>query len=95
MTIFGDGNQVRAFTYIDDIAAIIARSVDYPAARNQVFNVGSALPCLVNALATLIARVMGKECRVVHLDERKEVKGGILGSQQGHRRIWKPGRDAL
>jgi UDP-glucose 4-epimerase len=74
MTIFGDGNQVRAFTYIDDIAPIIARSVDYPAARNQIFNVGSAVPCSVNTLAGLIARAMGKECRVAHLEERKEVK---------------------
>ena len=31
MTIFGDGSQTRAFSYIDDVAPIIARSVDVPA----------------------------------------------------------------
>jgi UDP-glucose 4-epimerase len=74
MTIFGDGNQVRAFTYINDIAPLIAESVDYPTARNQIFNVGAQTPYAVNNLAQVIASAMGKECRVVHLDERKEVK---------------------
>ena len=45
MTVFGDGRQTRAFTYISDVASLIARSVDIPAARNRVFNIGSDDPC--------------------------------------------------
>jgi UDP-glucose 4-epimerase len=74
MTIFGDGTQMRAFTYVDDVAPIIARSVTVPSARNQVFNVGADIPYTVNQLAELVARAMGKECNVRHLDSRKEVK---------------------
>src|SRR5712692_9192795 len=74
MTIFGDGNQMRAFTHINDIAPMIAGSVDKPAARNQIFNVGSDEPYTVNYLARVVADAMGKECRTVHLDARKEVK---------------------
>jgi UDP-glucose 4-epimerase len=74
MTIFGDGNQMRAFTHINDIAPMIAGSVDKPAARNQIFNVGSDEPYTVNYLARVVAEAMGKECRTVHLDARKEVK---------------------
>src|SRR6266853_1454834 len=33
MTIFGDGEQQRAFTHINDVASVIADSVDVPAAR--------------------------------------------------------------
>lgn len=73
MTIFGDGDQVRAFTYISDIAPLIASSIAYPAARNQIFNVGSDQTCSVNDLARIVAEAMQKECRVVHLDARKEV----------------------
>ncbi len=74
MTIFGDGTQQRAFTHIDDVSPIIASSVDVPAARNQVFNVGADVPYTVNELASIAAEVMDKECKVVHLDPRNEVK---------------------
>lgn len=74
MTIFGDGTQIRAFTYINDVAPLIASSIDYPAARNEIFNIGADTSCTVDHLARVIAAVMGKECRVVHLQARKEVK---------------------
>src|ERR1700746_2542282 len=44
MSIFGDGTQQRAFTHIDDVAPIIASSVDIRAARNQIFNIGADVP---------------------------------------------------
>jgi len=74
MTIFGDGLQERAFSHIDDVAPFIARSIDYPKARNQVFNVGADVPNTVNELARVVAEAMGQQCNVVHLDARNEVK---------------------
>ena len=74
LTIFGDGTQLRAFTHIDDVAPVIAGSVDVPAARNQVFNVGADAPHNVNDLALIVAQAMHAECEVVHLDSRNEVK---------------------
>jgi UDP-glucose 4-epimerase len=40
MTIFGDGTQTRAFSYIDDVAPAIAMGPLVNKARNEVFNVG-------------------------------------------------------
>jgi len=57
LTIFGDGNQTRAFSYIDDVAIPIARSVEIEGAYNQVFNIGADKPYTVNEL--------GKGCRQV------------------------------
>ena len=74
MSIFGDGQQERAFTHINDVAPAIAESVDHPAARNQVFNVGADAPFTVNHLARVIADAMGAECNVKHLAPRNEVK---------------------
>jgi UDP-glucose 4-epimerase len=74
MTIFGDGTQQRAFTYINDVAPIIAQSVNFPAARNEIFNVGADQPFTVNELAGAIAEVMEAPMRVTHLDPRNEVK---------------------
>jgi UDP-glucose 4-epimerase len=74
MTIFGDGEQQRAFTHISDVAAVIANSVDIEEAKNRLFNVGADVPYTVNHLAEVVAAAMGKQCRVVHLDARNEVK---------------------
>lgn len=74
MTIFGDGTQQRAFTHVDDIAPIIASSVDYAAARNQIFNVGADVPYTVNELARVVAEALDLPCNVVRLDPRNEVK---------------------
>ncbi len=74
MTIFGDGEQQRAFTHVDDIAPIIANGPDTPAAINEIFNVGADVPFTVNDLATAIAAGMGMERSVNHLDARNEVK---------------------
>jgi len=48
MTVFGDGSQTRAFSYIGDVAPIIAEAVDVPDAYNQVFNIGADQPYSVN-----------------------------------------------
>jgi UDP-glucose 4-epimerase len=74
MTIFGDGTQQRAFSHIDDVAPVIARSVNIPAACNQVFNVGADIPYSVNELARIVAEAMGTECNIEYLPARNEVK---------------------
>ena len=74
MTVFGDGTQQRAFTHIDDVAPIIAASVDFPAARNEIFNVGADVPYTVNDLAEVVAQAMNKPCNINYLDARNEVK---------------------
>lgn len=73
MTIFGDGRQTRAFTYIGDVAPAIARAIDLPAARGQVFNLGADEPTTLNDLATAVADAMGSPRVVVHLPPRHEV----------------------
>ena len=85
MTIFGDGNQQRAFTHISDVAPIIANSVTIPAARNEVFNVGADVPYTVNDLAKNVADAMGEECRMKYLDPRNEVKVAFSDHRKAER----------
>jgi UDP-glucose 4-epimerase len=73
LTIFGDGQQTRAFTYIGDIAPLIARAVTVSEAHNQTFNVGADTPCAINELARLVMQAMGTTTEVVHLPARNEV----------------------
>jgi UDP-glucose 4-epimerase len=73
MTIFGDGTQTRAFSYIDDVAPVIARAIDEPKAWNEVFNVGADEPWSLNDLAVRVAAAMGVEPQIRHLPARHEV----------------------
>lgn len=72
MTISGDGRQTRAFSYIADVAPIIAESVDVPAARNRVFNIGADRPYAIVDLAAAVARALGVAPEVVHVPPRSE-----------------------
>lgn len=73
MTIFGDGQQTRAFSYIDDVAPIIAKCVEVDGARNEVFNIGADQPYSVLELAHEVARALGKPPKIEHLPARHEV----------------------
>ena len=72
MTIFGDGMQTRAFSYVDDVASTIAMSVQVPEARNDVFNLGEDTPHTVLQVAEMVARAFRTEPRFIFLPARKE-----------------------
>lgn len=74
MTIFGDGEQTRAFTYIQDVAPVMAEAPFNALARNQVFNIGADTPYTVNELAKQVAKAMGVSPEVKYLEARNEVK---------------------
>ncbi len=84
MTIFGDGLQTRAFTHVDDVAPLIARCVDVPGSRGEVFNIGAETPTSVGELARLVAAAMGVEPRVRHLEARQEVVHAFSSSRKLH-----------
>jgi UDP-glucose 4-epimerase len=73
MTVFGDGRQTRAFSYITDVAPIIAESIEVPGAYNQVFNIGADQYYSVNELADAVANAMGVEPKILHMPARNEV----------------------
>ena len=73
LTVFGDGTQSRAFSYIRDVSPLIARSVKTPAAYNQIFNIGADEVFSVNQLAEEVSRAFGVEPKIDHLAARKEV----------------------
>lgn len=73
LTVFGDGNQTRAFSYISDVAPYIASSVNIPATYNHVFNIGADKEYTVNELATTVMEAMGIQGTLQHLPARNEV----------------------
>ena len=81
MTIFGDGNQTRAFSYIDDSLEPLWNAAVRPEASKEIINLGgieehSILDASV-ALKNIIGDDTGKRPETVFLEPRHEVKHSI------------------
>lgn len=73
LTVFGDGEQTRAFTHVKDISPVIAAAADNPRAYGEAFNVGADRPYTVNELVAGVGEAMGATPKVTYLEARREV----------------------
>lgn len=73
LTIFGDGLQTRAFTYVGDLVPAVVDGGFVEAARNRTFNVGGDHPSSVLELAETLLEVTGARVPIEHLPARHEV----------------------
>ncbi len=74
LTVFGDGSQTRAFSYIGDVAPYIAKSVDVKDSYNKIFNIGADREFTVLELAETTMKAMGINGEIRKLDSRNEVQ---------------------
>lgn len=74
LTVFGDGTQRRAFSYIDDVAPHIAKSVTMEDIYNQIFYIGGSNAYSINELVEVVGRAFDVEPEVRYLEVRHEAK---------------------
>ena len=60
ITIFGDGEQARDFTYVTNVIDATLHAGDAPGATGRIFNIGAGAPASVNRLAETIGELLGK-----------------------------------
>jgi UDP-glucose 4-epimerase len=60
ITIHGDGEQSRDFTYVANVVDATIRAAHAPDASGRIFNVAAGSPASVNEVADTIGRVLGK-----------------------------------
>lgn len=64
--IDGDGNQIRAWCYVDDFIDCLIRCIEDPKAIGQSFNIGNARAVItILGLAQTICRVLKSESKIV------------------------------
>jgi UDP-glucose 4-epimerase len=85
MTVFGDGNQTRAFSYIGDVVPVMVDALNRPEAINQIFNVGADQPFTINELAAFVAEAMDASPEIVYLPARNEVVSAYSSHEQVER----------
>ena len=60
VTIFGDGEQSRDFTYVANVIDATLRAAGADGANGRIFNIAAGSPASVNAVADAIGRILGK-----------------------------------
>jgi nucleoside-diphosphate-sugar epimerase len=58
-TIFGDGEQTRDFTYVEDVAALCIRAAMAPGAAGKMYNAGNGNRYSVNFVWDLLQKIEG------------------------------------
>ncbi len=92
-TIYGDGEQTRDFTYVDDvIAANLACCTAPDAAAGGVFNVAWGNRISVKELARRIGQLLGREIPPVHQAPRAgDVRDSQADATRAHTLLgWQP-----
>jgi UDP-glucose 4-epimerase len=73
LTIYGDGTQTRAFSYVDDCIPYFWKGAVDPRASKEIFNIGGDEHNTINEVADIIIYVMGSGSKI-YLEQRHEVK---------------------
>src|SRR4029078_12119636 len=60
ITIYGDGEQSRDFTYVANVVDATIRAAEAPPADGRAFNIAAGSPASVNHVAETIGSILGK-----------------------------------
>ena len=64
LTVHGDGQQRRCFSYVGDVVEALVRLAQTPEAVGQVVNIGNDQEVTINELAALVKDITGSPSRV-------------------------------
>ncbi len=70
ITLYGDGDQTRDFTFISDAVAANLACMEAPA-TGEVFNVGGGSRISVNRVLELMQAISGREARIRRIEDQK------------------------
>ena len=75
LTLFGDGNQTRDFTYVGDVVAAVRAAATAPDAEGRAYNIGGGSRVSVNDAIDLLTDFAGRSLQVErHAVERGDVR---------------------
>lgn len=77
MTIFGDGQQTRAFSFVDDCLEPLWKSAVDPLLSKQIVNLGGTKEYTIKEANDILKSVMGGG-ETIHLEARHEVKHAMV-----------------
>jgi len=78
ITIFGDGEQTRDFTYIDDIVDLNIELLNNKKSDGKILNIGGSNLIGINDLVNYLKRLIGNDSEVIYSKEQKCDAGHTL-----------------
>jgi len=84
ITVYGDGRQTRAFTYVGDAVAALLELPRRPASFGEVFNVGGGQEISIMDLARLVRECTGSSSEIITLPYDQAYAPGF---EDMHRRV--------
>jgi UDP-glucose 4-epimerase len=77
ITVYGDGNQTRNFTYVEDVVRGIIGLIDEPKAVGQIFNIGGEGEISMNELAKRIKAIARSSSPITHVPYNEAFQEGF------------------
>ena len=77
ITVYGDGEQSRSFTDVDDVVRATLAVSRHPRAVGEVFNVGTGSEITINQLAARVKALTGSRSEIVHIPYEQAYEGGF------------------
>lgn len=71
LVIYGDGNQIRDFIFVEDVAKANILAMKYQNKTFETFNIASGIETSINDLANLIIRLTKSPSKIVYRPSRK------------------------
>lgn len=70
ITMYGDGETERDYTYIDDIASGIIAALNYSKSIYEIINLGNNKPVKLLKLIKVIEKILGKKAKINKLPQQ-------------------------
>ena len=77
ITVYGDGEQTRSFTYVSDVVHAMMGLADADGAVGEVFNIGGEKEVTINELARSVRRLSGSSSPIVHVPYEEAYESGF------------------
>ena len=82
LTIFGTGEQTRAFTPIKSVSISIAKCITLPNTKNEIYNLGGNATNSINELVEMLFELNGKRGVIQYIEARNEVVHALSSHQK-------------
>jgi UDP-glucose 4-epimerase len=77
LTVYGDGNQTRNFTYVEDVVRGVISLIDEPQAVGEIFNIGGEGEISINELAQRIKSITRSASPISHVPYNEAYQEGF------------------